>query len=299
MMRSVFVRRGAAVALLLLGGACTASNPTTPSGNVPAATVTNYIEASSAVVGTASIAGTFQASGTPAVSGGPAATATGPSSVSNNGGGLYRVTSQTAFSRVYVSVTTSNAQVPGYWQIDLPAAATSQQIGLSYAAPVPAAVFDLRFQVATPAGAVGPVVALPTSVVSPGASFAPEIVMSAVPSPAPFRNGANCTLQSRKGCLWEFTITIREFMGIGVDPVMLNETYTFTGETPTTSTFTTSIPPRGTTTIVRTIACDDTNINCATPGMLAGGTYSFTLTGTDALGGEFARPGLTVTLQAR
>lgn len=266
---------------------------------MPAATAANYIEASGAVVGTATVAGTFQASGIPAVSGGPAVTVTGPASVSNAGGGLYLITSPSAFSRVYVSVTTSNAQVAGYWQIDLPVAATTQQIGLGYASPVPAAVFDLRFQVATPAGAVGPMFALPTSVVSPGASFTPEILMIAVPSPAPFRNGANCTLQSRKGCLWEFTITIREFTGIGVDPVVLNETLTFPGETPTTSMFTTSIPGRGTTTIVRTIACDDTNINCATPGMLAGGTYSFTLTGTDVLGGEFARPGLTVTLQGR
>jgi len=124
------------------------------------------------------------------------------------------------------------------------------------------------------------------------------VVASYVPNPAPFKNGVPCTITTELGCLWEFKVVLQEFNGIAVNPATLTETATFPSGT-TTNTVPLIIPGNGIATVVRTVACGSPTIACVPEAQLAGGTYTYTVSGTDFNGNAFTFTGPVLTLLGR
>jgi hypothetical protein len=123
---------------------------------------------------------------------------------------------------------------------------------------------------------------------------------SGVPTPALQwrKNGVPCTITTELGCLWEFKVVLQEFNGISVNPATLTETYTFASGT-TTNTAPIIIPGNGIATVVRIVACGTATVSCVPPEELAGGTYTYTVTGTDFNGNAFTFTGPVLTLLGR
>ena len=87
----------------------------------------------------------------------PPATAVGNDSAFQRGTNAYTVTSSAQFQKVFVSVATGTggAIVDGFFQIDLSAPTTAVDLLVNFGDALPAAGFAVRFQVASPGGAVG------------------------------------------------------------------------------------------------------------------------------------------------
>jgi hypothetical protein len=289
-----------AVALTVACGKGSGTTTTTPSAVTPsffASGVVAFVSGVRTIDGTGVQA--VHLYGRPAASTGSVAPSlTGDPNVVSSGAGVVRLVTSSPFQKILISVANSGTQVDGFWQVDLAAPTTDTSVLVSFVPSLPGQGFDLRFQVVSPAGIVGPPAVISTAVATSVATLRPSVVATYSPSPAPFLNGVACVLSSAQGCLWEFKVLLQEFNGVAVATVTLNETYTF-GSTVTTGALPISIPGNGLATVVRTVACGAPTISCVPVSQLSGGTYSYTLSGTDANGAGFNFTGPVLTLRGR
>lgn len=225
-------------------------------------------------------------------------TATAPASVVSGGGTIVTLHGSAPFSKVLISVVNASTVIDGFYEIDLPAALTDQDVLVRFVSPLPAPAFDIQFQAVSASGVVSQPSVFSATVATVGASLIPSVVASYVPNPAPFKNGVPCTITTELGCLWEFKVVLQEFNGIQVTPATLTETVTFASGT-TTNTLPIIIPGNGIATVVRTVACGSPTIACVPEAQLAGGTYTYTVNGTDLNGNAFTFTGPVLTLLGR
>lgn len=225
-------------------------------------------------------------------------TATAPANVVNGGGTIVSLHGSAPFSKVRVSVINAGTEIDGFYEIALPSAQTDQDVLVRFVASLPAPSFDVHFTVVSPAGVVSQTGVFSATVATAAASLIPSVVASYVPNPAPFKNGVPCTFTTELGCLWEFKVVLQEFNGIAVNPATLTETATFASGT-TTNTVAIIIPGNGIATVVRTVACGSPTIACVPEAQLAGGTYTYTVSGTDFNGNAFTFTGPVLTLLGR
>jgi hypothetical protein len=238
-------------------------------------------------------------SGHPSTGGsGLTVTATAPANVVNGGGTIVSLHGSAPFSKVLVSVVNSGTVVDGFYEIDLPAALTDQDVLVRFVSSLPAPAFDVQFQAVSPSGVVSQPGVFSATVATAATSLIPSVIASYVPNPAPFKNGVPCSITTELGCLWEFKVVLQEFNGIAVNPATLTETATFASGT-TTRTVPIIIPGSGTATVVRTLACGTPTIACVPDDELAGGTYTYTVSGTDFNGNAFTFTGPVLTLLGR
>jgi hypothetical protein len=242
--------------------------------------------------------GTKQAGHPTTGAGGLIVTATAPANVVNGGGTIVSLHGSAPFSKVLVSVANSGTLVDGFYEIALPSAQTDQDVLVRFVSSLPAPAFDVQFQAVSPSGVVSPPSVFSATVATAAASLIPSVVASYVPNPAPFKNGVPCTITTELGCLWEFRVVLQEFNGIAVNPATLTETATFASGT-TTRTVPFIIPGSGTANVVRTLACGTPTIACVPADELAGGTYTYTVSGTDFNGNAFTFTGPVLTLLGR
>jgi len=288
----------AAVAALAGSVACN-STPTTPniiSGS--GAGVSGYISSFATVVAP-TISGILHGGSVSVVPGGPSVTPTGATVAVNGGGLIMNLQSTGPFQHVFVQIgPTGTATAPtGFYEIDLAAPVTNLQVLVDWATTLPAnvATFPLQFLVTDVNGLGGPVGSLTMTVVASVITSAPSVLASYSPSPATFLGGTNCTLSLQVGCLWEFDVILQEVNGVGIASATMNEVFTF-GTTTFPGSLNIQIPERGTATITRNLACGTGGTACVTPAELAGGTYTYSLTGTDSNGNAFSFTGPVLTL---
>jgi len=141
------------VAMAALVGACDDA-PTSPDEDQP--TIANYVASISAV----ETPGEMRARPIPRpASGGPAISVDGHVTIVNGGTTTVNVTSPTPFQTVYVagSYPTSRLFVPvsGYFEVPLPAPATSAELLITFPQDLASDEFNLHFSAADPAGRVG------------------------------------------------------------------------------------------------------------------------------------------------
>lgn len=295
------VRASAAIAGLAVSVACN-STPTSPNIISGASTsVTGFI-AQFATVGPPSVAGVLHG-GTVSVGNGsgPVLTSTGPNIAVSGGAIIIGLSSPTPFAHAFVSVgNTGSTASGGFYEIDLTAPAQSLQVLVTFASTFPQNVssFQLLFQATDVNGNGSAATALTMTATASVLGSAPSILATYSPNPAPFLGGTNCTLSLQQGCLWEFDVILQEVNGVSVPSGTYTETFTFGTQT-VTGVLNISIPAHGTATITRNLACGTGGSACATPAELAGGTYGYTITGTDQNGNAFSFTGPTLTLQGQ
>jgi hypothetical protein len=295
------VRAVAALAALAVSVACN-STPTTP--NIitgSSATVQGFI-AQFATVGPPAISGAAHGGTVSVVAGGPSITPTGPTLAVQGGAVVVGLQASAPFQHLFVSIANTGQPIPasGFYEIDLTTAVTNLQVLVTFAATWPANIssFGLQFQVTDANGLGGATGAITMTASASVAGSAPSVLASYNPNPATFLGGAPCTLSLQQGCLWEFDVVLQEVNGVGVLNATMNETFTF-GTTVITGALSTEIPAHGTATITRNFACGTSGIACATPAELAGGTYTYTITGTDTNGIAFSFTGPVLTLSGQ
>lgn len=292
------VRAAAAVAALAGSVACN-STPTTPniiSGS--GSSVAGYISQFTTVVAP-TIGGILHGGSVSIVPGGPSVTPTGPTVAVNGGGVIMSLQGTGPFQHVFVQVAAAGQSTAptGFYEIDLAAPVTSLQVLVDWVATLPSnvATFSLQFLVTDVNGLGGPVGSLTMTSALSVATSAPSVLASYSPNPATFLGGTNCTLSLQVGCLWEFDVVLQEVNGVGIASATMNDVFTF-GTTTFPGSLNIQIPERGTATITRNFACGTGGTACATPAELAGGTYTYTLTGTDSNGNAFSFTGPVLTL---
>jgi hypothetical protein len=237
--------------------------------------------------------------GHPAVSaGGLAVTVTGEANVVAGGATIAALNAATPFQKVFVTILNAGAVIDGFYEVDLPAPVTDKTMLVRFVTAVPAPAFTVRFQVSTLTGVPGPAATIDSTVVSTVASVIPAVVASFDPNPASFLNGAPCPSTNELGCLYEFRVKLREFNGLGVSPATLTETFTFPSGT-TVRQIPVVVPGNGTGIFVRTLACGTATISCLPLSDQAGGTYTFSVDGTDLNGNPFSFVGPTLTLSGK
>jgi hypothetical protein len=159
----VFPKRSTALAawaaLALWMGSC-ADDPASPADG--GETVADYV--ASVSVGTT--AGTLQTSGIPRpTTGGPAITVDGHLTIVNGGTATLNVTSATPFEKVYVAGSSPISRlfipVSGFFEITLPAPATSAVVLLTFPQVLPSNDFELYFAAADASGHIGTVTERP------------------------------------------------------------------------------------------------------------------------------------------
>jgi hypothetical protein len=295
------VRAVAALAALAWSLACN-STPTTP--NIIGATSSNVAGFISqfATIGPPSISGALHGGTISVVPGGPTITPTGPTLAVQGGALIVSLQATTPFQHVFVSIANTGQAIPasGFYEIDLSTAATNLQVLVTFVATWPSNVkgFDLQFQATDANGLGGATGAITVTAAASVAGSKPSILASYSPNPAGFLGGTACVLSLRQGCLWEFDVVIQEVNGVGVVNAVMNETFAF-GTTTFPGVLSTQIPAHGTATITRNFACGTSGIACATPAELSGGTYTYTITGTDTNGNAFSFNGPVLTLSGR
>lgn len=137
---------GALVALLALGiVACSGDDDETG----PSTTGTTNSWISDAKIGTTQ--GLYTGTTTPAATGGPAVTLSGNTIVVNGGTSQLAVIATEPFARLYVAVS----GLSGYYDVPLPAPATSATLVLSYTAAPPGTTFSFSVAAVSASGAVG------------------------------------------------------------------------------------------------------------------------------------------------
>lgn len=294
--------RAIAAAAALAGSVACSNTPTSPNiiSSASNATVSTYI-ATFQTVTPPTLSGAIHGGTVSLGPGGPTVTASGSGNILSGGGTIVSLHATTPFLHAFVSVAdTGAATAPsGFYEIDLPAPASDLQVVVTLAATVPTNTFSLQFTVTDAAGAGGSPSAIAVTVPTAGGVGAlPAVLATYSPSPAAFLGGASCTLSSDQGCLWEFNVVVRELNGIGVFNATMNETFTFGSQTIQHS-FVMSIPSRGTATVVRNLNCGSSGAGCATAAELAGGTYTYTITGTDINNTPFNFTGPVLTLSGQ
>jgi hypothetical protein len=294
------VRAVAALAALAASVACS-STPTTPNIITGSSAVVASFIAQFATIGPPAISGALHGGSISVVPGGPSNTPAGPTLAVQGGAVVVNVQATGPFQHVFVSIANTGQANPtnGFYEIDLPTAATNVQVLVTFAATWPTGItnFDLQFQVTDANGLGGATGALTMTAVASVAGSKPSLLASYNPNPATFLGGAACTLSLQQGCLWEFDVILQEVNGVGVNAVM-NETFTF-GTSTITGSLSIQIPEHGTATITRNLACGSSGIACATPAELAGGTYTYTITGTDTNGAAFSFNGPVLKLSGQ
>ena len=285
----------AAMAALAASVACS-NTPTSPNIISSVANLSSFITGVQTVV-QPTISGVAHGGTVSIGPGGPTVTATGPTSTVNSGGSIFTLHGTSGFQHLFVSVgnTGGTVSTSGFYEIDTPAAVTDIQVLVQFGATLPSKTFDVQFQVTNAASQGGPTAAVTTTVASDTSTLAPSVLASYNPSPAPFLGGVNCVLSSQKGCLWEFNVLLQETNGVGVASAVMNETFTF-GATVITRTLNVTIPAHGIETVIRNFACGTGGTSCATSDELAGGTYTYTLSGTDQNLNTFTLTGPVLTL---
>ena len=263
---------------MLLAAGC--KSPSSPS-----ASVTSFV-AGVTTSSTTPVQATQRAGAPPAANGGPPVTATGPQTAINNGGGAYGLVSATPFQKVIVSVSTSASSAPdGFFELTLPAEATSVAVVVSYGPSIPSA-FSARFQVVTAAGLVGPESAIPITITA-GTQGRASLAATATPDPAPYLNGAACFLFPLSVCAYEFQVTFRELNGVGVTLTSSQESFSTTFGPHSVAFPVTTISPRGTASVPRGVLCDMTDTACRLGFSSLGSqqqTFHLSVSGTDANG---------------
>jgi len=297
------VRAVAALAALAGSVACS-STPTSP--NIitgTSAVVAGYI-AQFATVGPPAISGAQHGGSVSVAPGGPSVTPTGPTLAVQGGAVVVNLQATGPFQHAFVSIANNGQPIPtnGFYEIDLPAAVTNVQVLVTFATTWPTGVantsFNLQFQVTDANGLGGAPGAITLTATASVAGSLPSVFATYNPNPAAFLGGTACTLSLQQGCLWEFDVILQEVNGVGVVNGVMNETFTF-GTTSITGTLSIQIPAHGTATITRNLSCGTSGIACATPAELAGGTYTYTITGTDTNGNAFSFTGPLLTLSGR
>jgi len=297
------MRVSAVAALAALAGSIACSNtPTTP--NIitgSSASVAGFI-AQFATIGPPAITGAVHGGSISVVAGGPSITPTGPALAVQGGAIAINLQATGPFQHAFVSIANTGQAIPttGFYEIDLPAAATSLQVLVTFAAAWPSGIknFDLTFQVTDANGLGGATGAITMTASASTAGSMPSVLASYNPNPATFLGGAACTLSLQQGCLWEFDVILQEVNGVGVVNATMNETFTF-GTTTITGALSIQIPAHGTATITRNLSCGSSGVACATPAELAGGTYVYTITGTDTNGNAFSFNGPVLKLSGQ
>ena len=293
--------RALAAAAALAGSVACNNTPTSPNiiSSATGATVSTYV-ATFQTVASPAVTGTVHGGTVSVGAGGPTVTATGSAIALNAGGNLVALHATAPFLHAFVGVSnTGTATAPnGFYEIDLPSAVTDLQVLVTFAATLPSSAFSLQFLVTDASGNGGPASAIALTVPSNGAGAAPAVLASYTPSPATFLGGAPCTLSLQQGCLWEFNVILQEVNGVSVFNATMNETFTFGSQT-IQNAITMTIPAHGQATVVRNLACGSGGSSCATPAELAGGTYTYSITGTDQFGNAFSFTGPTLTLSGQ
>lgn len=257
-----------------------------------------FVSAAKTTSPVAPIDGTKQSGHPSGGAAGLSVTTVAPPNVVNSGGTIVTLHGSAPFSKVLISVVNSGAMVDGFWEIDLTSAVTDQDVLVRFVAALPAPSFDIQFQVVSAAGVVSQPGVFSATVATVVTSLVPSVTASYSPNPAPFKNGAPCAVTGELGCLWEFSVLLQEFNGVSVSTATLTETYTFASGT-TTNMVPIIIPGNGIGTVVRTVACGSATISCVPAAELAGGTYSYTVNGTDLNGNAFTFTGPVLTLLGR
>lgn len=144
------------VAVAVLVAACKGGGPTTP-GSTAARPATDYVTGVTSAAGTAAV---FQTGAAPVSSGGPSSTVTGTAtSLPAGGSSTLQIAASAPFDTIVVSIASNGSAATGFWQLKLPAAATSATIVYVVSANAPGAgsgSFGINVQVASPGGTVGP-----------------------------------------------------------------------------------------------------------------------------------------------
>jgi hypothetical protein len=285
----------AAAAALAVSVACN-NVPTGPNIISSSGNLVSFISSVQTTVQPA-ITATSKGGAVTTVSGGPTVTVTGPTNAVDSGANLYSLHGSSAFTHVFVFLGSTGGTVAatGFYEVDSATPITDIQLLVTFGAAVPTKSFDLQFQVSDANQASAGPATITTALTSDLTTIFPSVVASYNPSPAPFLAGANCALSTTKGCLWEFSIILQETNGISVSGATMTETFTF-GTSVTTNTLNVTIPPKGIATITRNFACGTGGTACATPAQLAGGTYTYTITGTDLNGNAFTFNGPVLVL---
>jgi hypothetical protein len=285
----------AAVAALAASVGCN-NTPTSPNIISSVSNLSSFITSVQTVV-QPTISGVVHGGSVSIVAGGPTVTATGPTSAIASGGNIFTLHATSGFQHLFVSVGNTGGAVAtsGFYEIDTPAAPTDLQVLVQFGATLPSKTFDVQFQVTNTATQGGPTAAVTTTVATDTSTLAPAVLASYSPSPAPFLGGVNCALSTQKGCLWEFSVVLQETNGVGIPSAVMTETFTF-GTTVITRTLNVTIPAHGVETATRNFACGTGGTACATPAELAGGTYTYTVAGTDQNLNTFTLTGPVLTL---
>jgi len=295
------VRAVAAVAALAGSVACS-STPTTPNIITGSSSVVASFIAQFATIGPPAITGALHGGSISVVPGGPSVTPTGPTLAVQGGAVVVSLQASGPFQHAFVSIANTGQPNPtnGFYEIDLPTPATSLQVLVTFAATWPTGIasFALTFQVTDANGLGGATGAVTMTASATVAGSLPSVLASYNPDPATFLGGAACTLSLQQGCLWEFDVILQEVNGVGVVNATMNETFTF-GTTTIAGALSIQIPAHGTATITRNLACGSSGIACATPAELAGGTYTYKITGTDTNGNAFSFNGPVLTLSGQ
>lgn len=290
--------RALAAAAALAGSVACNNQPTSPNiiSSASTATVSTYLASLQTTV-QPTLSGALHGGTVSLGPGGPTLTAGGPSVALNGGGGVFALHATTPFLHAFVSVANTGTSTPpsGFYELDLQSPVTDLQLLVTYATTLPTTSFSLTFSVTDGTGAGGTATPVALTVPTNGAGAAPAVLASYTPDPATFLGGVTCTLSLQQGCLWEFQVILMEESGIGVNNAVMNETFTFGSQT-ITNALTISIPAKGQATIVRNLACGSGGTSCATAAELAGGTYSYTITGTDTNNNPFTFTGPVLPL---
>jgi hypothetical protein len=300
------MRRVRAVAALaaLAGSVACSSTPTTP--NIIGASSSNVAGFISqfATIGPPSITGAIHGGTISVVPGGPAITPTGPTVAVQGGALIVGLQATAPFQHLFVSIANTGQAIPasGFYEIDLPTAVTNLQVLVTFVATWPSTIagksFDLQFQATDANGLGGASGAVTVTASASIVGSKPSVLASYNPNPAGFLGGTACVLSLQQGCLWEFDVVLQEVNGVAVLNAVMNETFTF-GTTTLSGVLSTQIPAHGTATITRNLACGTSGIACATPAELGGGTYAYTITGTDTNGNAFSFNGPVLRLSGR
>jgi uncharacterized protein YfaP (DUF2135 family) len=137
----------------------------TPPPPPPAPAITDFVSGVKALDGTAAV----QRSGSlPASNGGPTATQTSNSTVINGGSSQVRLTAGVPFQTVYASASGSAGTAAGFWELRLPAPASSATVVTSLGRSLPASGFNFVFTVVSTSGQIGPPLLIPVRVAAAG-----------------------------------------------------------------------------------------------------------------------------------
>jgi hypothetical protein len=149
------------------------------------------------------LTGILHSGAPPAAASGPSVSLGGSITTSNGGTGVVSMLGSSPFQQVFVSVGQVAGGVTGFWQIDLPAAVTSLQVALNFGPSLPAASFSADFQVASPAGVVGPKSSITVTQVAPGPACT-SAAIAAVPTSQSSGGTVTFTVTAvaPAGCRW-------------------------------------------------------------------------------------------------